>query len=309
MNTNTVLKRFHQTPSIESRNVYNVKAKGLTWNQVPTLAKVDADAITRDLADGANDEKILAKSWGHNKYYAPYRPKVNKEFRLWNIDLDKEQYNHLKIPVNTTLQFSAPQYAGIVGRGMDDTAKKCDGVKFLNKKYTPIEQLVPIKENRTWNGNQTVPKVNMIDRTPIDQSSGIKSKYKKRVNGRETTRTKDILAKNIMVAPNDVNRSNVISKDVGVKMVDKELRFMGNNIKCGNKEVNSTQTAKILADRLNPTMSVIQSQPHKNFGGKRGISVNMNEIKDRVDEFQLECHQPQLEYNISQIPHANIIRK
>lgn len=150
------LKTNRQTPSVETREHYNVKARGYQWVSPGKTWKVDVSKVVNDQSqtDQVLYDHVRKKSYSHNKYYPRHQSKVNKSFRLWKMDLDREQYNHLRIPVNHSVSWMAP----VFNLRSDKAPKKeFDLDKMIRKevrecrkqagphqsRHTPIEHALP----------------------------------------------------------------------------------------------------------------------------------------------------------------------
>lgn len=149
-----------QTPSVESREHYNVKARGLTWASAGKSWKVDTEKIIHDSSqsDEILWDTVLKKSRTHNKYFPRHHSKVNKNWRPPKNDLDREQYNHLRIPVNHSVSWMAPVFER---RG--DKEQKSQDMTILEQKYIQPEDKLLKSSCRT--------QATAIDRTkytPID---------------------------------------------------------------------------------------------------------------------------------------------
>jgi len=148
------IKNNRQTPIVESREHYNVKARGYEWVSPGKSWKVRVGDVVNQAIE--SDEILLdhvsKKSRSHNQYFPRHQHKVDRGgWRPHKIDLDREQHRHDRIPVNHHVAWSAPAFM------LDGTKEQqCDGVtiiddKFLNKVYKSCELSggVSQKDNNT----------------------------------------------------------------------------------------------------------------------------------------------------------------
>lgn len=165
-----------QTPSIESRENYNVKKRGLRWVTVEKSWKVNADKVVESSSqdDSVLYDHIRKKSWTHNQYFPRHQSKVNKNWRPWKFDLDREQYNHLHIPVNHSISWMAPTFI----RRADKEQHQLDTEqKFINDEYKPCNlQAIPVDKKRKtepfiFTGSETTLVDDIIGRSKV--SAGV----------------------------------------------------------------------------------------------------------------------------------------
>lgn len=139
-----------QTPSIESREVYNVKSRGYEWASPGKTWRVDVGKVVNHQinSDQVLLDHVLKKSRTHNEYFPRHQSKVNKNWRMWKIDLDREQYNHLRIPVNHSVSWMAPTFERRADKEQKCAEETVIEDKYINKEHrskqvqaTPIERI------------------------------------------------------------------------------------------------------------------------------------------------------------------------
>ena len=140
-----------QSRSIESHEHYNVKARGYTWVTPQRRTKVNADVIANDNteSDAMLLDHVAKKSRSHNNYFPAQHSTVNKNWRPGHIDLDKDQYNHMRIPVNHSVSWMAPVFVRKEGtnNGVGEDVTIIDS-KYLNPEYKPCMSRAAPTENR-----------------------------------------------------------------------------------------------------------------------------------------------------------------
>lgn len=164
-----------QNGIIESREMYNVKRPGLRWVSPGKSWHVNADRVVKANSqdDSVMYDHIRKKSWTHNKYNPRNQSKVNRNWRPWKIDLDREQYNHLRIPVNHSVAWMAPTF---IRRA--DKEQHAPDMSILEEKYIDSShkvcraQATPIDRKRggesfAFTGNATTLVDDIIGRTQV----------------------------------------------------------------------------------------------------------------------------------------------
>lgn len=287
-----------QTPTFESPMRFNVKKEGMKFVTVPKSWKVEADNLLKMRAqdDTILYDHVLKKSRTHNKSYPMHHSKVNKAWHLYEIDLDREQYNHLRIPVNHTVALSAQTFQrrhhpehnrlGNESKHIAEETSPCvnvmGNVKEYGFQYTHDYKTKPVKMNEhtnTTNVRQNVKKkdiynhrftdqINLLDEplTNVMQNPNLKGCMK-------TTDLSSILDVKLNDNVSDVVRvqNNISKKHIhrgehavtDIKLNDTcQQTLLQPNLKSQYKKTTTNQADVKVLEKTNSTQ--IQMQAHKN---------------------------------------------
>jgi len=287
----SILKSDRQTPSIETREHYNVKARGLTFVTAPKAWSVDADTLIRDRAqnDDILYDVVRKKSWTHNKYYPRHQSKVNKNWRLWKIDLDREQYNHMRIPVTHSINVMAPTF----DRRFDKEQHSClNSNKFLNEnqeqmncrsqatikdmRHTPLEVAIPeLKQVKYINSRASVKQKRL---QPHSQTN-LKMKKVKYINMQNSIKGKNRIGDRCgtKVKLLDKSEVHVSLNPKGTKIYDTNYDFnpIRQDIIEMNVQSNLVSHSKKIETHFNNTNDNVRDEIlQTSIGASRGKNLN-----------------------------------
>lgn len=269
----------------EGKEVYHIPKKEMSFELIPSKTIVNADLLLRCHEDAVFQGEYIRKvGWKQTGYNMPQDSlfKVNKNIRLWDIDLDREQYNHLRIPVNRNLSFAASafhQYRRPDFEGVDEDKyikKECT----IPQNYRPgLKHIIPIFDTPTQPQN-----VRILDTKAILHQSNLKAR-EKREEDRMIDESKIRDKKSILHRSNLKGREKCLTDRIGdeSKLHDKKQIFVGTSLKGILKH-----DAWVPSVTINDTLCVMSGECNKRqkiYAESRRPVKTVESYKDKVDMF------------------------